>query len=375
MHIVLFLHFHYVAKHRGITEASRQMPWPVHRDTLGDDMQELERLYGRGPLFERRPFQLTPAGSELASEISPLVEKLERLAKEARLTNYPPLRVGASSLIHTWYLPDIVDALRKSIPGFRLRMRSGADGTLHDLLRYGEADLIVAPIESGHGPDVCCRRLGTVPLTLIVPKRHPLREAKDLWVRETIEESLIVCDYAQAIRRNFNAGLDRMGKRWEPTLHADHLGGITAWVAAGNGIGLTLDIPPCTRAPGVRAVSLPGFDPIELGAFYSSMPTKLVALLVQVLTHRANALLKEKRFGTSGSSSSTPQPPAQAAGTTDRGGASLRLAKIFRPPFAFERWIGLRIRIPLHRPKLVLHSNHLRRKFVRDRYNKRSRTV
>lgn len=210
MHIVLFLHFHYVAKHRGITEASRQMPWPVHRDTLGDDMQELERLYGRGPLFERRPFQLTPAGSELASEISPLVEKLERLAKEARLTNYPPLRVGASSLIHTWYLPDIVDALRKSIPGFRLRMRSGADGTLHDLLRYGEADLIVAPIESGHGPDVCCRRLGTVPLTLIVPERHPLREAKDLWVRETIEESLIVCDYAQAIRRNFNAGLDRM---------------------------------------------------------------------------------------------------------------------------------------------------------------------
>jgi DNA-binding transcriptional LysR family regulator len=298
MHIVLFLHFHYVATHRGITEASRRIPWPVHRDTVSDDMQELERLYGQGPLFERRPFRLTAAGSELADEIKPLVEKLERLAKEARLTNYPPLRVGASSLIHTWYMPDIVDALRKSIPNFRLRMRNGADSVLHDLLRYGEADLVIAPVDSGHAAEVCYRRLGAVPLTLIVPDRHPVREAKELWIRETINEPLIVCDYAQAVRKSFDAGLARMGKRWEPTFHADNIGAITAWVAAGNGIGVTLDVPPCTGAAGVRTVALPGFDPIELGAFYSNSANKLVALLVQVLTHRANAVLQGQKFGT-----------------------------------------------------------------------------
>jgi len=54
--------FYYVARHRGITEAVRKMPWGIQQPAVSGQIKQLEESLGDTKLIHRRPFALTPAG-------------------------------------------------------------------------------------------------------------------------------------------------------------------------------------------------------------------------------------------------------------------------------------------------------------------------
>ena len=56
--------FYYVAKHGGISEAARNMPYGIQQPAISGQIIQLEEFLGVA-LFHRRPFALTTAGEEL----------------------------------------------------------------------------------------------------------------------------------------------------------------------------------------------------------------------------------------------------------------------------------------------------------------------
>ena len=67
--------FYYVARHGGIMEAVRNMPYGIQQPAVSAQIIRLEEDLGL-TLFQRRPFQLTRAGAELFEFIKPFFANL-----------------------------------------------------------------------------------------------------------------------------------------------------------------------------------------------------------------------------------------------------------------------------------------------------------
>src|SRR6266852_8731749 len=67
--------FYYVAKHGGISEAVRNIPYGIQQPAVSGQVIQLEEFLGV-TLFQRRPFALTPAGKDLYDFIHPFFENI-----------------------------------------------------------------------------------------------------------------------------------------------------------------------------------------------------------------------------------------------------------------------------------------------------------
>jgi DNA-binding transcriptional LysR family regulator len=79
-HLELFYH---VVKHRGITAATRKMPYGIQQPAISGQLSQLEKTLGT-KLFHRRPFGLTSGGARLFAEIEPFFSGLRDLPHQVR---------------------------------------------------------------------------------------------------------------------------------------------------------------------------------------------------------------------------------------------------------------------------------------------------
>src|SRR3954467_4971250 len=89
--------FYYVARHRGITEAVRSIPYGIQQPAVSGQVAQLEEYLGV-TLFQRRPFALTPAGEKLYGFIHPFFSNVEKLATELQVGTPRQIRIGASTI-------------------------------------------------------------------------------------------------------------------------------------------------------------------------------------------------------------------------------------------------------------------------------------
>ena len=73
--------FYYVARHGGITEAVRNIPYGIQQPAVSGQVAQLEEYLGV-TLFQRRPFALTPPGEKLFRFIQPFFSNLDAVASE-----------------------------------------------------------------------------------------------------------------------------------------------------------------------------------------------------------------------------------------------------------------------------------------------------
>jgi len=99
MNIQHFELFSYVARHGGISEALRNMLYGIRQPATSSQIILMEQDLGVTP-FQRRPFQLAPAGEELFAFIMPFSDNVEPMAARLRGGGrYEHLRVGAPEII------------------------------------------------------------------------------------------------------------------------------------------------------------------------------------------------------------------------------------------------------------------------------------
>jgi DNA-binding transcriptional LysR family regulator len=281
--------FYYVARHGGITEAVRNIPYGIQQPAVSGQVAQLEEYLGV-VLFQRRPFALTPAGEKLYRFIEPFFARLDVVAGELQGGKTRQIRIGASTIVLRDHLPDFLRSVSRKFPKLKITLREGWQAELEGLLQNGELDLAVTLIEKKSGPGIRSLALLDLPLVLLVEQNSPITDAEQLWKRDRIAEPLICLPGNEAVCKHFQQGVSHLGVDWFPSIEVSSINLIETYVANGFGVGVSVQIPQAKTAPNVRLVPLPGFQPVVVGALWRGKPSGLIQAFLDELQLRAKRL-------------------------------------------------------------------------------------
>lgn len=282
--------FYYVARHGGIMEAVRNIPYGIQQPAVSGQVAQLEEYLGV-TLFHRRPFALTPEGQKLYDFIVPFFSNLEKIAYELQGGQERHIRIGASAIILREHLPSLVLGLRKKFPGLKLSLREGYPAQLEQMLAKDEVDLAVTVLEKKTIPGIHTKVLLELPMVLLVEKNSGITSVAQLWERDKIEEPLICLPPGETLCKNFQQKLGELGVDWFPSLEASSADLIETYVANGLGVGVSVAVPQKTPNANVRVLPLPGFPPALIGAMWRGRTTALLQTFLKEMETRAQRLI------------------------------------------------------------------------------------
>lgn len=284
--------FYYVARHGGISEAVRNIPYGIQQPAVSGQVAQLEEYLGV-ILFQRRPFGLTPAGEKLYRFIYPFFSSLGIVASELQGGRPRLIRIGASTVVLRDHLPEFLQNVRKKHPLLKIALREGYQAELESLLQREELDVAVTVIEKKSAPGIRSLPLLELPLTLLVAKGCDLHSAADLWKRDKIEQPLICLPEVETLCKHFQQGLSRLGVDWFTGIEVSSIDLIETYVANGFGIGLSVLVPKTELASEIRALPLPTtqFAPVAVGALWRGKSSALLQTFLDELQMRAKRLV------------------------------------------------------------------------------------
>ena len=283
--------FYYVARSGGISEAVRKMPYGIQQPAISSQVGQLEDFLGV-TLFQRRPFQLTPAGEELYTFIQPFFDNLVPMAEKIRGGVSQHLRLAASEIVLKEHLPGLLQQLRAKFPKLKVTLREGYFPQVLGWFMEQELDVSVGltlgrlPVGLQHLP------LLKLPLVLLLPAGSKLRSAEDLWRRDRIEETLITAPSNEAVQRAFNDGLAKRKVDWFSGIEVSTLDLVQTYVASGYGVGVSVGVPKAKYLPGVRVLPLPDFPMPAFGAIWAGKPSPVVTAFLELLKQAARELMR-----------------------------------------------------------------------------------
>jgi DNA-binding transcriptional LysR family regulator len=282
--------FYYVARHKGITEASRHIPYGIQQPAISGQMSQLETAIGV-PLFIRRPFSLTPPGKRLYEFILPFFSKLPNVLEDLHQATAAHLRLAASSLVLATHLPEIFRSLKSEFPGLRLTLKDATSVQALALLQRNEADLALTVIQRPLPTGCTAVELLRLPLVLLVKDKSPWKSAKQLLSLPPTElPQLVSLPEHENLTRAFHSSLGERGLVWEAHVEVDSLDLIERFVGADFGVGLSLAIPSRPPKVGLRQLPLTGFPPLVIGLLAMGTLNAVARRFAKLLLVRAKEL-------------------------------------------------------------------------------------
>ena len=283
--------FYYVARHGGITEAVRNMPYGIQQPAISGQVIQLEEFLGL-TLFHRRPFQLTPAGEELYAFIRPFFENLVPMAEKLRGGISQHLRIAASEIVLRDHLPLILQGLRGRFPKLKVTLREGYHPAVLTWLQQLEVDVSVGLLGSKPPTGISSLPMFRLPLVLLVAKASKLKSAEELWSRDRIEDTLIMAPSNEPISRAFQEGLAKLKVDWFAGIEVSTLELVQTYVQNGYGIGLSVAIPKTKVPPQVRVLPLTGFSPVTFGVLWQGRRAPVVNGLIEEVQASVHRLIE-----------------------------------------------------------------------------------
>ena len=258
--------FHYVARHGGISAASRRMPYGLGQPAISGQMTEFERGLGV-KLFERKPFRLTEQGRLLYGHVGPFFDGLAGLWNQLRAGPAPSVRIAVDEMLAGEFLPAIMAAVAPLRPAAQIEVRTDLPAGLETWLHEREVHLAIIPadrrIRGFHA-----ETLARVGLRLLVGRKAGIHSAGHFWRQEQIAEPLIGRMEPGAVDRTFERGLRALRVAWPAAVRVGTTELMVKLVGEGHGVVVGLAVPSQTRQPKVRALPLTGFAPVPLVALW-----------------------------------------------------------------------------------------------------------
>jgi DNA-binding transcriptional LysR family regulator len=281
--------FYYVAKHEGIAGAVRNMPYGIQQPAVSAQVIQLENDLGT-PLFQRRPFELTPAGEELFQFVEPFFGNLESTSERIRGGTAQTIRIGASSVVFREHLPQLLTDAREEFPSLRPVLRVGIQPEIEKWLLDNETDLGVTVIDAKPPPELKSEKLIELPIVLVVPAKSKIKSAAEILEQDRIEQTLISLPANEGISRVFQGGLAKRKIDWPIGMELNSVSLIDIYVSKGFGIGVTLALPQAKQASGTKMLPLDGFSNVTIGALWRGQLSMVGASLVSRLKQHAQSL-------------------------------------------------------------------------------------
>ena len=283
--------FYYVARHGGIAEAVRNMPYGIQQPAVSAQVIQLEDFLGV-TLFHRRPFSLTPPGSELYEFVKPFFSNLGPMADKLQGGVSHHIRIAASETVLRDHLPLILQELRKAFHRLRVTLREGYHPDVVTWLQHQEIDVSIGLIAPKGAAGIKTIPMFNLPLVLLVPKASKLKSAEELWQRDRIEEALITVPRNERIMRAFQAGLAKRKVDWFSGIEVSSVEMVQTYVANGYGIGVTVAAPNAKFHPEVRVLPLDGFEPVTFGVHWQGRRNALLDALLKILDAYARQFMQ-----------------------------------------------------------------------------------
>lgn len=283
--------FYFVARHGGIMPAVRNIPYGIQQPAVSAQVAQLEEFLGV-TLFQRRPFALTPEGEKLFHFIQPFFANLDKVAGELQGGQARHFRVGASTIVLREHMPQLLNGVSKKFPGLKISLREGFSAQLETLLSADEVDLVITMIDRKPPAGFESLILMELPMVLLVEKSCGVKSADELWRRDKIEDALICLPPQEALAKNFQAQLVKLGVEWFPTMEASSADLIETYVASGLGIGVSVSVPGKALPKNVRALALQNFPPAVVGALWRGKKSPLLESFLDMAAARTREILR-----------------------------------------------------------------------------------
>lgn len=284
--------FYYVARHGGIMEAVRNMPYGIQQPAVSGQLLQLESDLGV-KLFRRRPFELLPAGVELYEFVRPFFGGLQPLEDRLRNRTHQSLRVAAPVLALRDHLPRVLQEVRKGFPHLRLSLRAGQQPQVEAWLERQELDFAITLLEGPGAPGLHHLPLLELPMVLLVPRSSRYKQASEILAAlaaESLEEPLISITATELAPRRFREFLEGRSLEWPSRVEVTDLELVEVYVRNGFGIGLGLDIPGNPAPKDLRALPIPDLAPLRLGAVWQGSPSEVMSALLEALRSHVTAI-------------------------------------------------------------------------------------
>lgn len=281
--------FYYVAKWGGISEAVRHIPYGIQQPAVSAQILQLEDSLGV-TLFRRRPFCLMPAGERLFRFILPFFENIESVAGELRGAA-GIVRLGASEVVLRNHMPVVLKRLQGRFPKLKVHLREGVQPQFEKWLQDRELDLAMTMLESKPPPGISAHCVLRLPLVLFVPESLKIKSADELWKRDRIEFDLLSLPGDEIIAKLFQQTLAKKGVEWFPTMELTSLELIQIYTSEGYGIGLGAYVPQNRLRPGIRAIVLEDFPPVDFGLLWHGRMSCATAAIAEELEKRAHEVV------------------------------------------------------------------------------------
>jgi DNA-binding transcriptional LysR family regulator len=281
--------FYYVARHGGIMPAVRNIPYGIQQPAVSGQILQLEEYLG-GPLFQRRPFQLTPAGEELYEFVKPFFDGIGTVADRLRGGTIQNIRIAATAIVLRAHLPELLPVIRKKFPELKMTLREGVQAEVGRWLTEGEVDLGITVIDGKAPAGIHHEEILEVPMVLLVPKEMKFKSAAEVLKQDRISQTLISLPANESISKVFEAELAKRKIDWPVGMEVNALDLVETYAANGFGIGLTVSMPGKKLPKTVRALPLEGFPGVTLGAMWQGKIGVIGRALVDIFKQRAQEI-------------------------------------------------------------------------------------
>jgi len=284
--------FYYVAKHGGISQAVRHIPYGIQQPAVSGQILQLESHLGLS-LFQRRPFILTSEGKKLYAFIQSFFSNLTEIEKEICGKDRPSLNISASSTVLRDYLPDILFNVRKDFPDLRLELRAVTEDTGEQMVYSGQIDAAISPSETPVPSGLKCEPLGSLPLVFLVAQSFKIKCFEDIIHEDHSTIPIISLPENEMVARLFKKGFEKRKYIWNPQMEASSLDVLRAYAARGFGAGASIAYPGNKqRHDKVRVIPLPDdFPRLNLRIVYKSLANKPLTRFIDLVKQAAATLL------------------------------------------------------------------------------------
>ena len=231
--------FHAVAEERSVSRGADRLM--ISQPAVSKQLAQFERALG-ARLMDRLPrgIRLTESGEILAGyakRIFGLESEAEAAIADMRGMKRGRLRIGASTTIGVYLLPEVFVSFRRRFPDIQATLEVVGSAAVENRLINGDLDVSFAEAFS-HAPQLRADVFRQEELVAIASASHPLASAKSVTAERFCAEPFIVRSTGSETRSFVEQALERKGLKVTAAMTLGSTEAIKRAVAAGIGVAI-----------------------------------------------------------------------------------------------------------------------------------------
>lgn len=283
--------FYYVAKHSGISEACKRIPYGIQQPAVSIQVGRLEEELG-SKLFDRRPFRLTEAGKLVFEHIAPFFEGMDDLSELVRGRITSRLRIVGLSEVMREHLADIVCDLTQKDKKLKITLKELDQAGCEDALLGETADIAISVLPVALTKGINYVELISLPIGFLVRGNTHGSPTQTSLLKALAQgaQKLVCLPEHELITQIFTAGAKKRGLRIASSVTVTSQDIVTIYAKAGLGVALAAYSPAFALDSEMIFVPLEGFKAVRIGAFWKGDITPPAKKLLDMLRSKVNLL-------------------------------------------------------------------------------------